>query len=73
MRLVSNTDVYDHFVGADKMVGLKGNKNMNNIVRINNIDYISLTDLAKYKNSNDLGDVIIKFMSNKSISDFYCL
>ncbi len=44
-----------------------------NIIRINNIDYISLTDLAKYKNPNNPGDVIIKWMSNKSSFDFYCL
>ena len=44
-----------------------------NVMRINNIDYISLTDLARYKNSNNPGDVIIKWMSNKSSFDFYCL
>lgn len=47
--------------------------NLINIIRINNIDYISLTDLAKYKNPNNTGDVIIKWMSNKSSFDFYCL
>lgn len=47
--------------------------NLINIIRINNVDYISLTDLAKYKNSNNPGDVIIKWMSNKSSFDFYCL
>jgi len=34
--------------------------NLVNIIRINNIDYISLTDLARYKNPNNPGDVIIK-------------
>ena len=43
------------------------------VMRINNEDYISLTDLARYKNSNNPGDVIIKWMSNKSSFDFYCL
>jgi len=47
--------------------------NLINIIRINNVDYISLTDLARYKNPNNLGDVIIKWMSNKSSFDFYCL
>lgn len=47
--------------------------NLVNVIRINNIDYISLTDLARYKNSNNPGDVIIKWMSNKSSFDFYCL
>ncbi len=43
------------------------------IMRINNVDYISLTDLARYKNEHNPGDVIIKWMSNKSSFDFYCL
>mgnify|MGYP003297220333 CR=1 FL=1 len=38
-----------------------------------NKDYISLTDLARYKNNSNPGDVIIKWMSNKSSFDFYCL
>ena len=47
--------------------------NLIKIMRINNTDYISLTDLARYKNPNNPGDVIIKWMSNKSSFDFYCL
>ena len=47
--------------------------NLVSIIRIGNIDYISLTDLARYKNSENPGDVIIKWMSNKSSFDFYCL
>ena len=43
------------------------------VMRINNEDYISLTDLARYKNSENPGDVIIKWMSNKSSFDFYSL
>ena len=43
------------------------------IMRVGNIDYISLTDLARYKNKSNPGDVIIKWMSNKSSFDFYCL
>lgn len=43
------------------------------VMRINDIDYISLTDLARYKNPTNPGDVIIKWMSNKSSFDFYCL
>ena len=45
---------------------LKVKDNLINIIRINNTDYISLTDLARYKNSDNPGDVIIKWMSNKS-------
>jgi len=52
---------------------IKVKDNLINIVRINNIDYISLTDLARYKNSENPGDVIIKWMSNKSSFDFYSL
>lgn len=47
--------------------------NLINVIRINNIDYISITDLARYKNSENPGDVIIKWMSNKSSFDFYSL
>ena len=47
--------------------------NLIGIMRIDNKDYISLTDLARYKNESNPGDVIIKWMSNKSSFDFYCL
>lgn len=47
--------------------------NLIGIMRIKDKDYISLTDLARYKNSSNTGDVIIKWMSNKSSFDFYCL
>ena len=47
--------------------------NLIGVMRINNKDYISLTDLARYKNKTNPGDVIIKWMSNKSSFDFYCL
>lgn len=47
--------------------------NLIKIMRVNNVDYISLTDLARYKNHENPGDVIIKWMSNKSSFDFYCL
>ena len=43
------------------------------VLRINNEDYISLTDLARYKNQEEPGEVIIKWMSNKSSFDFYSL
>ena len=52
---------------------LKVKDNLINVVRIHNIDYISLTDLARYKNPENPGDVIIKWMSNKSSFDFYSL
>ena len=52
---------------------IKVKDNLINVMRINNTDYISLTDLARYKNSDNPGDVIIKWMSNKSSFDFYSL
>ena len=49
------------------------NENEVRVMRFNNEDYISLTDLAQYKNPDNPGDVIIKWMSNKSSFDFYSL
>ena len=49
------------------------NNNLVSVVNIKGIDYISLTDLARYKNPTNPGDVIIKWMSNKSSFDFYSL
>src|SRR5574344_1778216 len=39
-------------------------------MRIDNEDYISLTDLAKYKNKNDPSDVIKKWLSNYDTIEF---
>ena len=44
--------------------------NLVKVMSVNGVDYISLTDLARYKNPNNPGDVIIKWMSNKSSFDF---
>jgi len=52
---------------------MKVKDNLVSVMRVGNIDYISLTDLARYKNALTPGDVIIKWMSNKSSFDFYCL
>lgn len=52
---------------------LKVKDNLVRILTINNTDYISLTDLARYKNETNPGDVIIKWMSNKDSFDFYSL
>ena len=49
------------------------NNNLVSVVNIKGVDYISLTDLARYKNPTNPGDVIIKWMSNKSSFDFYSL
>lgn len=51
--------------------------NVNNrqvrVMRVGNVDYISLTDLAKYQNENDPSGVIRNWMSNKNSFDFYNL
>ena len=39
-------------------------------MRINDIDYISLTDLAKYSNSENPANVIIHWMINKGTFDY---
>ena len=52
---------------------LNVNENEVRVMRINDEDYISLTDLARYKNPEEPGEVIIKWMSNKSSFDFYSL
>ena len=43
------------------------------IMRIGNVDYISLTDLAKYQNSEDPSGVIRNWMSNKNSFEYYGL
>ena len=47
--------------------------NIVGIMKINDIDYISLTDLAKYANPNDPSGVIRNWMSNKNSFAFYSL
>ena len=44
-----------------------------NIKRVNNVDFISLTDLATYANPNDPSGVIRNWMSNKNSFAFYSL
>ncbi len=43
------------------------------VMRVGNVDYISLTDLAKYANANDPSGVIRNWMSNKNSFAFYSL
>ena len=40
------------------------------VMRVNNEDYISLTDIARYKNPNDPSDVIKKWLSNYDTIEF---
>lgn len=46
------------------------NENEIRIMRVGNEDYISLTDLARYKNSKETSDVIKKWVSNYSTIEF---
>ena len=43
------------------------------IMRVGEVDYISLTDLAKYANSKDSSGVIRNWMSNKNTFEYYGL
>ena len=42
------------------------NENQIGIMRVGEVDYISLTDLAKYSNPEKPSDVIVHWLSNKS-------
>lgn len=46
------------------------NENEIKVMRVDNEDYISLTDLAKYKNPNNPSDVIKKWISNYDTIEF---
>ena len=43
------------------------------ITRVGNVNYISLTDLAKYANPKDPSGVIRNWMSSKNSFDYYSL
>ena len=43
------------------------------VLRIDNNEYISLTDLAKYIDNDDPSGLIKQWMSNKDSFDFYGL
>lgn len=49
------------------------NDNVISVMRVGNIDYISLTDLASYSNPSDPSGVIRNWMSNKNSFEFYSL
>jgi hypothetical protein len=58
---------------SNKIFTINVNNNEVRVIKVNNEDFISLTDLARYKNNTSPGDVIIKWMSNKNSFDFYSL
>ena len=47
--------------------------NLINVMRVNNVDYISLTDLASYSNPTDPSGVIRNWMSTRNSFSFYSL
>lgn len=49
------------------------NENQIGIMRVGEVDYISLTDLAKYSNPNDPSGVVRNWMSNKNAFEYYGL
>lgn len=55
----------------DKITAIMNvNENEIRVMRIDNEDYISLTDLARYKNPDDPSDVIKKWLSNYDTIEF---
>lgn len=55
----------------DKITAIMNvNENEIRVMRVNDEDYISLTDLARYKNPNDPSDVIKKWLSNYDTTEF---
>ena len=52
---------------------IKVQENIVRILKVGNIDYISLTDLASYQNNDDPSGVIRNWMSNKDSFAFYSL
>lgn len=52
---------------------IKVKNNLVGVMRVGNVDYISLTDLAKYENPKDPSGVIRNWMSNKESFAFYNL
>ena len=52
---------------------LNVNNNIVGIMRVDNVDYISITDLAKYANADDPSGVIRNWMSNQNSFAFYSL
>lgn len=52
------------------MTVMNVNENEVRVMRIDDEDYISLTDLARYKNPDDPSDVIKKWLSNYDTVEF---
>jgi len=57
----------------DLITEMKVQEKIVRVLRVGNVDYISLTDLAKSQNSEDPSGVIRNWMSNKDSFAFYNL
>ena len=63
--MMKKIEVYSKIVAT-----MNVNENEIKVMRIENEDYFSLTDLARFKNSYNSGDVIIKWMVIKVLLIF---
>lgn len=69
-------DYYDwshSYLRENNILNLSRKKGNEKVMRVGDVDYISLTDLAKYQNSIDPSGVIRNWMSNKNSFYFYNL
>ncbi len=69
-------DYYDwshSYLRENNILNLSREKGNEKVMRVGDVDYISLTDLAKYQNSIDPSGVIRNWMSNKNSFYFYNL
>lgn len=57
----------------DNLINLKVKDNLIGVMKVGNIEYISLTDIARYKNPDNPSDVLKFWMSNKNSFEFYSL
>lgn len=64
MILLKNKSLDVNLKVKDKLIG---------VMKVNGVDYISLTDLALYKNHSNSLNVINKWMTNKNSFSFYSL
>jgi len=53
------------------IINVKDNKVR--VLRVGDVDYISLTDIAKYQNSKDTAIIIVNWMSSRTSFSFYSL
>lgn len=57
----------------NNLISIKVKDNLIGVIRVGDIEYISLTDIARYKNADNPSDVLKFWMSNKNSFEFYSL